>query len=145
MKLWNLVCISVVLGLAAAGAGAQEKPQPTIKHVPMTATSPASGSEMFHAYCASCHGIDGKGNGPAASALKAPPTDLTWLSKNNGGMFPGMKVSSTIRGQDGIAAHGTREMPVWGNLFWGMSRGHEGEVQLRVANLTKHIESLQAK
>jgi hypothetical protein len=56
-----------------------------------------------------------------------------------------MKVMSAIRGQSAVPAHGSREMPVWGSLFWNMSHGHEGEVQQREANLTKYVESLQAK
>jgi len=117
----------------------------TIQRAPIKATSPASGEEMYKTYCAVCHGTDGKGGGPAASALKVPPTDLTQLSKNNGGKYPGLKVSAAIRGEGDIPAHGTKDMPVWGSLFWTMSHGHEGEVQQRVANLTKYIESLQAK
>jgi len=145
MWIEKVISLCVALLLFAAAAGAQDQTQKTIKHVPMTATSPSSGQEMYKAYCAVCHGTDGKGNGPAASALKTPPTDLTQLSKNNSGKFPDMKVASTIRGEGNIAAHGTPEMPVWGQLFWGMSHGHEGEVQQRVANLTKYVESLQAK
>ena len=100
---------------------------------------------MFKSYCAACHGTDAKGNGPAAAALKVPPTDLTLLSKNNGGKFPDMKVVSAIRGDTVLPAHGTKEMPVWGQVFWSLSHGHEGEVQQRTANLTKYIEGLQAK
>jgi len=133
-----------VLSFAVAVA-AQNQPQTTIKHVPVKATSPTSGAEMYKTYCAVCHGIDGKGNGPAAAALKTAPTDLTSLSKSNGGKYPEMKVASTIRGEGNLPAHGTAEMPVWGQLFWGMSHGHESEVQQRVANLTKYIEGMQAK
>ena len=56
--------------------------QNEIRHVPVKATSPASGPEMYTSYCAVCHGLDGKGNGPAAEALKVPPPDLTALAKN---------------------------------------------------------------
>jgi mono/diheme cytochrome c family protein len=145
MRIEKVVGLCVALMLFATVVGAQEQTQKTIKHVPLTATSPSSGQEMYKAYCAVCHGTDGKGNGPAASALKTAPTDLTQLSKNNGGKFPDLKVAATIRGEGNIAAHGTPEMPMWGQLFWGMSHGHEGEVQQRVANLTKYIQSLQAK
>ena len=123
----------------------QSAPEKTIKHVPVKATSPGSGKEMYTAYCAVCHGTDGKGGGPAASALKIPPTDLTVLAKNNGGKYPSMKVSATIHGEATTAAHGSKDMPVWGPLFWGMSRGHSAEVQQRVANLSEYIETLQAK
>jgi len=141
-KLVYVVSVFFVLSLAA---GAQDQPQKVIKHVPAAATSPTSGQEMFKTYCAACHGEDGKGNGPAASALKVPPADLTMLAKNSGGTYPSMKVVSAIRGEGNLPAHGTREMPVWGQLFWTMSHGHEGEVQQRVSNLNKYIESLQAK
>jgi mono/diheme cytochrome c family protein len=116
-----------------------------IQHATIKPTSPASGQEMYTAYCAVCHGADGKGGGPAASALKVAPANLTLLSKNNGGKYPALKVTSAIRGESDVPAHGTREMPVWGSLFWSISHGHEGEVQQREVNLTKYIETLQVK
>jgi len=124
---------------------AQDMPQTTIKNVPVKETSPSSGKDMYKAYCAVCHGGDGKGGGPAAPAMKVPPTDLTLLSKNNGGKYPSLKVVSSINGETSLPAHGSREMPVWGQLFWSMSHGHEGEVQQRAVNITKYIETLQAK
>jgi len=135
----------VFTSTVAAQDQTQDQTKKVIQHAPIKETSPASGKEMYTTYCAVCHGTDGKGGGPAASALKVPPTDLTQLSKNNGGKYPGLKVSAAIRGEGDIPAHGTKDMPVWGSLFWTMSHGHEGEVQQRVANLTKYIESLQAK
>ncbi|MGA8509587.1 MAG: cytochrome c [Candidatus Sulfotelmatobacter sp.] len=135
----------VVTFAVAAQDQPQDQPKTTIQHVTVKPTSPASGKEMYTSYCAVCHGTDGKGGGPAASALKTPPADLTMLSKNNGGKFPAMKVTSTLRGTSSLPAHGSKEMPVWGPLFRGMSSGHEGEVQQRVANLTQYIETLQAK
>jgi mono/diheme cytochrome c family protein len=136
-------CALVVAGLSlCAGAQAQQK---TIKHAPAKPTSAASGREMYVSYCASCHGKDAKGDGPAASALKVPPADLTMLAKKNGGKYPAMRVTSVLGGQANLAAHGNKEMPVWGNVFWKMSGGHEAEVQQRIANLNHYIESLQAK
>jgi mono/diheme cytochrome c family protein len=141
----TFAALVVFTGTVAAQDQTQGQTQKVIKHVPVKSTSPVSGKEMYKAYCAVCHGIDGKGGGPAASALKVPPTDLTLLGKNNGGKYPALKVSSSIRNESDLPAHGSKEMPVWGTLFWSMSSGHEGEVQQRVANLTKYIESLQAK
>jgi mono/diheme cytochrome c family protein len=100
---------------------------------------------MYVNYCAVCHGTEGKGNGPAADALKTPPSDLTVLSKNNGGMYPALKVASAIRGDSSVAAHGTKEMPIWGKLFRTISGGHQSEVDQRVANLVTYIKSLQSK
>lgn len=123
----------------------QDHTKKTIQHVTIKPTSPASGKEMYTSYCAVCHGTDGKGGGPAASALKTPPVDLTMLSKNTGGEFPALKLTSVLRGTSDLAAHGSKEMPVWGPLFRSMSAGHEGEVQQRVANLSHYVEFLQAK
>ena len=135
----------ILAGTVAAQDQTQDQTKKTVKHVTIKPTSPASGKEMYTSYCAVCHGTDGKGGGPAASALKTPPADLTMLSKNNGGEFPALKVTSILRGTSDLPAHGSKEMPVWGPLFRSMSGGHEGEVQQRVANLTHYVESLQAK
>jgi hypothetical protein len=138
----SMLLIGITIMLCSSYVAAQQK---EIKHVPVKPTSAASGAEMYNMYCAVCHGKDGKGNGPAAEALKTPPSDLTQLAVKNGGKYPSDKVASTIRGDETIPAHGSKEMPVWGNLFWHMSQGHPSEVQLRIANLNKHIESLQTK
>jgi len=149
MSIKKLILMFTALFVFACMVAAQDQtqgqPEKAIKHVPIKTTSPVSGKDMYTAYCAVCHGTDGKGGGPAASALKVPPTDLTLLSKNNGGKYPSLKVSSSIRGESATPAHGSKDMPVWGTLFWSMSSGHEGEVQQRVTNLTHYIESLQAK
>jgi mono/diheme cytochrome c family protein len=149
MSIKKLILVFPALIILACTVAAQEQTQDqtkkTIQHVTIKPTSPASGKEMYTSYCAVCHGTDGKGGGPAASALKTPPADLTMLSKNNGGEFPALKVTSILRGTSDLPAHGSKEMPVWGPLFRSMSGGHEVEVQQRVANLTHCIETLQAK
>jgi hypothetical protein len=68
---------------------------------------------------------------------------LTALSKNNNGKFPAFHVTSVLRGESTPTAHGSKEMPVWGPIFWSMSQGHPAEVQQRIANLTTYVESLQ--
>jgi mono/diheme cytochrome c family protein len=77
-------------------------------------TTPDIGKTEFISNCASCHGADAKGNGPVASSLKIPPTDLTVLAKNNGGVLPVNALYEIIDGRRIVASHGTREMPVWG-------------------------------
>ncbi len=134
---------ALVCGIVLLSAAQDQKKQ--VKHMPAKPTSAASGEEMFNSYCASCHGKDAKGDGPAASALNTPPADLTQLAKKNGGSYPEMKVTSVLRGEAKVVAHGTQEMPVWGPVFWHMSQGHPAEVQQRIANLNKYIKSLQAK
>lgn len=106
-------------------------------------TETMSGKELFHAYCAVCHGEDARGGGPAAVVLKAPPTDLTLLSRRSGG-FPLMRVQQTILGDVDIPAHGTREMPIYGELFRDI-RHDETFVQLRLSVLVNYIASFQQK
>jgi mono/diheme cytochrome c family protein len=100
---------------------------------------------MFLEYCAVCHGKDGKGGGPAAEALKAQPANLTTLTQRNNGKFPGNKVYDTIKGDSATPSHGSREMPIWGDLFQSMNQGNRAIVQQRISNLTGYLESLQAK
>ncbi len=144
-----IASVSLILGLLLIGFGvsaahAQQAPA-TMKKVPVRPTQAVSGKEMFHEYCAVCHGAAGKGDGPAASALKEPPTDLTQISQKNGGKFPELKVQHIINGDgDQPVAHGSKDMPVWGNLFRHM--GSDQEIgTVRVYNLMKYLEQIQAK
>lgn len=75
------------------------------------------GKAEFQSSCATCHGADGKGRGPVSELLKVPPADLTSLARNNNGVFPANSVYETIDGRKTISAHGTREMPIWGERF----------------------------
>ena len=108
-------------------------------------TSPTSGSQMFQSYCADCHGRDAKGDGPLVAVLKVAPPDLTILAKRNQGKFPVEQVSRIIRGPSGNAAHGSREMPVWGPVFRNMDKGHKGRAEVRIKTLTSYIASLQVR
>lgn len=134
-----LCCASIVL----CGLGIAQKTANVTIHAPHT--SATSGKKMYLAYCATCHGKEGKGDGPVASALKVPPADLTTLSKRNNGKFPSVQVVDAITRGGGALAHGSKEMPVWGPIFMTMEHQHKSEVRLRVANLTDYIKSLQQK
>jgi len=135
-----LLCCAFI---ALCGLGIAQKTN--VVTVPAPRTSATSGKEMYLAYCATCHGKEGKGDGPVASELKVPPPDLTTLSKRNSGKFPSVQVVNTITGRAGVPAHGSKEMPVWGPVFMAMEHQHESEVHLRAANLTEYIKSLQQK
>jgi mono/diheme cytochrome c family protein len=134
---------ALLLVLFVAFACLVANAQPVVKKVPVTPTSPASGQEMFKTYCAACHGLEGKGNGPAGPALKKQPANLTELTQRNNGKFPELKVYDTIKGDLDMPAHGSRDMPVWGSLFSSISHGSPGEVQMRISNLTDYIKTLQ--
>jgi mono/diheme cytochrome c family protein len=75
------------------------------------------GKAEYEQKCIICHGILGKGDGAYGQMLKKPATDLTVLSKNNGGVFPFAHVFETIEGTHELKAHGTREMPIWGKEY----------------------------
>lgn len=138
----------VVLGtllVAATVTMAQATTQPVVKKMPIQQTSAASGKEMYNAYCAPCHGTDGKGDGPAASAMKSAPVDLTQLTKKHDGKYPSVYVAGILRFGSGPSSHGSADMPVWGPLFRSLDKYHDTVEQQRVSNLVNYIETLQAK
>jgi mono/diheme cytochrome c family protein len=108
-----------------------------------TAVAP-EGAGLFRAYCAPCHGAEGRGNGPVASSMRKQPPDLTLLSKVNGGVFPAARIRRIVEGRE-VASHGTREMPVWGDVFQAAKEGGTALVGARIDAILKHLESLQMK
>ncbi len=113
--------------------------------IPVTKTSPTSGKQMYSNYCAPCHGLNGKGQGPVAPALKTPPTDLTLLSKDNHGKFPDTHIVTVLENGLQIPSHGSAEMPVWGPILGKMNLSNPQEKLLRVSNLSRYLESMQEK
>ena len=101
------------------------------------------GKDLYLLRCASCHGEGGKGDGPAAVALKNPPADLTKISTKHGGTFPRAEVMQFIDGERPVPAHGPRHMPVWGEVF--RRERSDSEARMRVLALTAFIESMQEK
>ena len=105
----------------------------------------ASGKKTYVEYCAACHGDDGKGMGPAASALKTPPPDLTTLAKRHAGKFPDDYVAEIVRFGKPIQAHGSADMPVWGPIFSARDKFNEVAVRRRIKNLCDYLATLQEK
>ncbi len=130
--------------LLALGMGYADQSRTKIP-IPVNKTSPTSGKQMYSSYCAPCHGVDGRGQGPAAAALKAHPTDLTVLSRNNHGKFPDTHIVSVMQFGSEVQAHGSAEMPVWGPILGRMNASNTQDKQLRVSNLSRFIETMQAK
>ena len=83
----------------------------------LSAAEAGAAQKLYLQYCSSCHGKDGRGNGPVASQLKVKVPDLTVLRKNHNRKYPLDYVMSTIDGRRDVRAHGDREMPVWGEVF----------------------------
>ena len=103
------------------------------------------GKTTYLEYCASCHGPDARGTGPAASALKTPPADLTGLAKSHGGKFPDEYVGGILQFGKPVSAHGSREMPVWGGIFSRRENGDKAATQRRLRNLLEYLATLQEK
>jgi mono/diheme cytochrome c family protein len=103
-----------------------------------------AGRALFLEHCAACHGADAKGGGPVAASLKNPVADLTKLPLKNGA-FDEARIRTSVDGTQAVAAHGTREMPVWGKVLakTGPKRG-EGWAQADIWTLVQYLKSIQA-
>ncbi len=109
------------------------------------------GEAAFLKSCAACHGADGKGTGPILDILKQKPADLTTISKRNGGKYPQQKIYAWIRDPERIRAHGSAEMPIWGEKFskeiiesYGpYYTGPACSVQARILELVFYIGTIQ--
>lgn len=128
--------LGLILGLNARDHRTVDQTQLPPTYVP-------SGQEIYHQFCAACHGLDGKGNGPAASRLKTMPADLTTLAKRNMGKFPYEYVASVLRFGPGPSAHGSSDMPTWGPIFQIIDKDNEKAVQQRIKNLSNYLASVQ--
>ena len=104
------------------------------------------GAQLFERFCASCHGVTGRGDGPVASAVPALVPDVTRLSERQGGKFPEDDVRRIIDGRAVVIYHGTRYMPVWGYEFW-VEEGADVEAQERanliINKLVGYIRAIQ--
>ncbi len=134
----------ILSGAFFGGPGAAAQNQPAHVENPRLIES-IQGRNLYKAYCAVCHGSEGKGNGPMAEALRVPPSDLTRISARNGGKFPLARIERVISGEEPLpSGHGTSAMPVWGPIFsqvaWDRDMG-----RVRIDNLARYIRTLQAK
>jgi mono/diheme cytochrome c family protein len=104
------------------------------------------GSDLYHDYCAVCHGASARGDGPLADKMKKRPPDLTQFAKENGGVFPAEMVKKIIDGRQPLPNHGGPDMPVWGEAFKSSrAGGSEDAVRARINELVRYLESLQAR
>src|SRR5215468_2656003 len=137
MRPWSLSrgvvgCLLVGVTLAAA--------QPP----PISGATMSAGQQYFVRYCSACHGATGHGDGPAAPALRTPPADLTRIAQRRGGRFPAAEMAAVIDGRTVVPAHGSREMPVWGERFGEMGGGGSVGEEVVRGNLLVLIEYLQS-
>ncbi len=135
-----LLCVAL-LALPGICRAQAKSPQ---KH-PARQPDTQAGKETYVRYCAACHGESAKGDGPAATALKPPPTDLTTLSKRHEGKFPSGYVGALVKFGRSLAAHGSMDMPVWGARFKTLDPDHDPTGQQHIDDLVAYLESLQVK
>ena len=129
---------------AAKNQTQQPAPSVKIKVVPINRLPADAGKEMYSSYCASCHGEDGKGYGPAAPALSKGVPDLTLLAAQNKGQYPKYKVLTALSQFSESHYLGTRaEMPDWHTAFVSLDRSCPFKAHVRAMSISKHIETLQ--
>ena len=129
-----------VLALSPSLAWAQaDKPAPTIKREAAKPVPASDGAQMYMSYCSACHGKTGRGDGPAAAAMKTKPTDLTQLKKTHGGTYATKEFQDKVTGASMSASHGIVDMPIWGPIF----RDIGGSPELRLFNLKQYIDAMQ--
>jgi mono/diheme cytochrome c family protein len=134
----QLTCVmSAVLLAAAAPARADDAPDPLLAEI---------GAQTYQQHCTACHGVDGRGDGPAAKALKTPPSDLTRIAARRGGVFPAGEIAKAVDGRFHITAHGSREMPVWGKHFGVLipeTELSESITRGKIATLVEYLKWIQ--
>ena len=133
---------AIVMGAAAVMMVVTASAQGPRQSLPPLVPESLVGSVSFDLYCASCHGRQGRGDGPTAAALRTRPADLTVLSRNNRGTFPRDRVLSFVEGSTRAAAHGSPDMPVWGPTLRALEAS-DARVTVRLQNLVAFVESIQ--
>ncbi len=143
----TFICVTLLLlgGLIMA-TGCVEEQASTAEGEQQANMDPvARGKASFDQYCTNCHGDDGKGTGEMGTDLAVDPSNLTTLTLRNDNSFPVEAVFQTIDGIADIEAHGTREMPVWGNI-WAEQGGEpvpREEVEKRINEIVEYIRTIQ--
>jgi mono/diheme cytochrome c family protein len=146
MRRTQLVLLLVAVGTAAVTL-AQDKPPGVPKDGAGSAGGVAaiSGAYAFRTYCASCHGIDGKGDGPLTDSLRFHPPDLTLIAKRHGGTFPTEKVVRIVDGRKQVKGHGGPDMPVWGDAFRNVETGYDDATAIaKIKAVVEHLKTFQA-
>src|ERR1035438_3137602 len=131
-----------IVGSLLVLSAALRAPGKQVKTENIQPTTARTGADLFREFCAVCHGVDAKGNGPAADALKTRPSDLTQISRRDGNKFPTVQMHRVVGGEDAVAAHGSRDMPTWGNAFKSIS-ADAASAEMRVNVLVEYLQKIQ--
>ena len=140
-------CVKLAILAVSIGGGFVAYAQTLAKTA--TKANLAAGKELLHQHCSVCHGEDAKGSGSmydpesGEPSRRVPPANLTMLSERNAGKFPVDRVRNAIYSKGSIPAHGTPEMPAWGDVFYILKSTNPKLLEKRVRDLTAYIESIQ--
>jgi mono/diheme cytochrome c family protein len=143
----NLFFIALAALIAVGVVQAKQSTSNTLV-VPVSKVAANDGKQMYVNYCAPCHGMDGKGNGPVAPVLKRQPANLALLSKAHGGKFPASHIITVLQFGTENPSHGSALMPVWGPMFEKMDSHtlpQDDARALRISNLSEYLRSMQEK
>ncbi|WP_253709131.1 cytochrome c [Bradyrhizobium sp. WD16] len=142
------IAVSAVFAAGALTVAQAQQASPAAPNVDI-------GKSDFETYCAVCHNKDGKGGGPFSMLLNKKVPDLTVLAKNNGGVFPFNRAYEVVYGIANVPGHGTREMPIWGDVYKEKAPGELGPyyqpsdsasfIRGRILALIGYISTLQEK
>ena len=130
--------------LGAAGAASLMAAAAAAQQTTETFPGGKGAPDVYRTYCATCHGVSARGDGPLAAHLRFAPPDLTLLAKRNGGRFDDDEVHRIIDGRRAVKGHGGPDMPVWGDAFKRSRDGYSEEaIKARIDGLVTHLRSLQ--
>jgi mono/diheme cytochrome c family protein len=138
------LAVSLLGTVVAAGIWFAGQPSANAT-TPVNKATSTDGKEMFATFCTPCHGVDGRGHGPAVAAQKAPPIDLTVLSKNNHGKFPEAHVVHVLKYGAEVPSHTSVEMPVWGPILGKINPKDPNDGTVRINNLSRFLQTIQIK
>lgn len=105
-----------------------------------------SGQDLFRRFCASCHGPQGRGDGPVAASFRVEVPDLTQTAGRVHGTDVRERIVRIIDGRYILGAHGTRVMPVWGEDLGRLELGNpdaERSTEVIIARLADYVLGLQ--
>jgi mono/diheme cytochrome c family protein len=143
----------VILSLASMPAAVAQAPPPGLPPSKPKLPSPSdggveavSGAYAYRTYCASCHGSQGKGDGPLAESLRFTPPDLSLIAKRSGGEYPAETVHRIVDGRKPLPGHGGPDMPIWGDAFKNPETGFDdASVKEKIRAVVEYVRTLQAK
>jgi mono/diheme cytochrome c family protein len=150
MRRASMALLVVLAGACWVSHAVAQEPKapklPAVAAPSQSSVAAVSGAYAFRTYCASCHGVDGRGEGPLTDSLRFHPPDLTLIAKRNGGEFPTEKVVKIVDGRNPMKGHGGPDMPIWGDAFRNAETGYDdASARAKVRGVVDYLKTLQAK